>query len=252
MAGEGAFLRLSERTEVSENLFILRFEPDGPLPFERKDGRWAFAPGQFLTLGLQGPEKRLERAYSVASSPYDAHFEFFVEVVPGGKLSPLIKALAVGQTVSCRKPAGRFTLDPDAKSHVQVATVTGLAPFLSVLRTHRVDRAGGKAPADRRFLLIYGASHAQELAYSDVLRETAKEGFLAFVPTVSRPWESTEWEGEVGRCEEVLRKHLDASGFAPAETVAYLCGNPEMIRNAEGVLKRARFRPPQIRKEEYW
>lgn len=245
-------MRLAGKCEVTRDLWILRFQPEPGGPLVRKDGRWNFEPGQFVTLGLPGPDKQVERAYSVASSPYDEAIEFFIEVIPNGQLTSRIGKLKMGDRMSFRKPAGHFLLEPACTHHIQVATVTGLAPFVSVLKTYAVERAAEKAPVDRKFLVIYGASHADELAYSDLLGGYAKEGFLTFVPTVSRPWEDPDWTGETGRCEEVLRKQMDAAGFTAANSCAYLCGNGDMVRNVEGVLKRARFARERIRKEEYW
>ncbi len=245
-------MRLVEKREVTHDLCILRFEPEPGGPLVRKDGQWNFKPGQFVTLGLPGPDKQIERAFSVASSPYDEGLEFFVEIVPGGQLTSRIRDLAVGGRMSCRKPAGKFVLDTGRKRHIQVATVTGLAPFVSILKTYALERRSGKAPQDLKFLVVYAASHAAELAYSDLLRQYEKEGFVTFVPSVSRPWENPEWTGETGRCEDVIRKQMDAAGYAHENACAYLCGNGDMIRNVEGILKRARFTPGQIKKEEYW
>ncbi len=245
-------MRLAGKCEVTRDLWILRFAPEPGGPLVRTGGRWNFEPGQFVTLGLPGPERQIERAYSVASSPYDETIEFFIEVIPNGQLTSRIATLKMGDRMSLRKPAGRFVCDPACTHHIQVATVTGLAPFVSILKTHAVERAAKKAPADRKFLVVYGASHPVQLAYSDLLNDYAREGFVTFVPTVSRPWENPDWTGETGRCEEVLRKHMDLAGFTAANSCAYLCGNGDMVRNVEGVLKRARFLQERIRKEEYW
>lgn len=247
-----ATVRLTKKIEVTHDLAILRFEPEPGGPLTYAEGRWNFQPGQFVTLGLPGPEKQVERAYSVASSPYDSYLEFFIEVVPNGQLTPRMRDLKAGDRMSCRKAAGRFLVDPACGRHVQAATVTGVAPFVSVLKTHSRDLAAGKGRGDLRFLLVYAASHAAELAYRDELERFREEGFLTFVPSVSRPWENPGWTGETGRCEEILRKHMDAAGFTAENACAYLCGNGDMVRNAEGVLRRARFAQERIKKEEYW
>ena len=125
-------MRLVEKREAADNLFILKFASDLVVPLQREGGKWNFQAGQLVTIGLpdaEKPEKSVERAYSVASSPYEERIEFYVERVPGGALTPRLCALEAGQTVSCRKPAGRFTLDASITRHLQIATVTGLAPF---------------------------------------------------------------------------------------------------------------------------
>jgi NAD(P)H-flavin reductase len=77
-------------------------------------------------------------------------------------------------------------------------------------------------------------------------------GWIRYVPTVSRSWEDLKWDGELGRAEDVLRKHLDASGFATFQITSYLCGHPEMIKNARGILLRRGIPQQFIREEVYW
>ena len=56
--------------------------------------------------------QRIERAYSLVSSPYEDTLEFFLELVPQGALTPHLYKLNEGDNLFCRKIAkGRFTLD---------------------------------------------------------------------------------------------------------------------------------------------
>ena len=52
----------------------------------RPNGEFKFAPGQYATLGVEGPDKRAERPYSIVSSPHESELEFFFELVPPGDL----------------------------------------------------------------------------------------------------------------------------------------------------------------------
>ena len=84
------------------------------------------------------PEKRSERPYSIASSPHEKEIEFFFELVPNGELTPDLYTLQLGDELLMRKvPKGRFTLDTghaERTNHLLVATVTGVAPFVSYTR----------------------------------------------------------------------------------------------------------------------
>ena len=103
-----------------------------------------FAPGQYATLGIERPEKRSERPYSIVSSPYEDEIEFFFELVPQGELTPHIYKLQIGDEMLMRKvPKGRFTLDTKGgrTNHLLVSTVTGVAPFVSYIRSlHKTGR----------------------------------------------------------------------------------------------------------------
>jgi ferredoxin/flavodoxin---NADP+ reductase len=84
-------------------------------------------------LGVDHADKRIERAYSIVSSPYEEGPEFFIEPGPRGELTPHLDKLQSGDTTVCRKVAkDRFTLDIKSgrTEHLLLATVTGIAPFV--------------------------------------------------------------------------------------------------------------------------
>ncbi len=210
-----------------------------------------FKPGQYATLGIEANGRVLERPYSICSSPEEPELEFFFELVPHGLLTPRLYALGPGDELLIR-PACKGLFSFDATSgrtrHLMVGTVTGVAPFLSMIRTF----ARRSEPGHRLYLLI-GASRSWELGYANELREVSRaNAWLEFVPTVSRPWEDPDWRGELGRAEDVIRKHADRFGLSPADTTAYLCGHPGMIANVHGILERKGFEKAAIKEEIYF
>jgi ferredoxin/flavodoxin---NADP+ reductase len=70
--------------------------------------------------------------------------------------------------------------------------------------------------------------------------------------TVSRHWDDDNWKGEVGRVDELIRKYGDAWGCNPQNTIAYLCGHPEMVEHGKGILRRAGYQKESLREEVYW
>jgi ferredoxin/flavodoxin---NADP+ reductase len=214
-----------------------------------------FKPGQYATLGIEQDGHVIERPYSIVSSPLQEEIEFFFELVPQGGLTPLLYKLQVGDTILIRRQAkGLFTLDGKTghRRHYLVSTVTGVAPYVSMARTLARDSESGRA-VDQQLVVLHSASRSWEFAYGEELQALAENfHWLRYVPTVSRPWEDPAWKGEVGRAEDVLRKYLDSLGLDPSETTAYLCGHPEMIKNAEDILKRRGFPREFIRQEIYW
>lgn len=240
---------LVERIDFTDDLARFRFRPEEALPF---------TPGQYATLGLEGAGgKLIQRAYSIASAPYEPELEFFIELVEHGALTPLLWALKPGDRVWVRKKiVGQFVLvdaDSGRKHHVMAATVTGAAPFVSMARAQRRALGEGALAEPHHFLLIHGASRSEELGvYLDELRALAGEDWLTYVPTVSRPWEDPTWTGETGRVEDVLRKHMDRLGLGAQNAVGYACGHPQMIENAKGILARCRFAKEQVLEEKYF
>ena len=234
------------RNDYAKDLWSIRVRPEEKL---------AFKPGQYTTLGVRANGKVLERAYSIVSSPLEEEVEFFLEFVQDGELSPHLYGAREGRELLMRKQAkGVFTLDETSghRQHFLVATVTGVAPFVSMVRTAAQRANAGRKP-EHRFVMIQSASRSWEFAYSTEMQALAeRHDWFEYIPTVSRPWEDAEWRGEVGRAEDILRKYLDRFGLGPATTTAYACGHPQMIENAKAILARRGFPKEYIREEGYW
>jgi ferredoxin/flavodoxin---NADP+ reductase len=235
---------LIERRNVSNTLAIFRFHTADQLPF---------TAGQYTTIAIQADGDLLERPYSIASSPYEGFIEFFVELIPGGILTPKLWDMNRGSSILIRRRiVGQFTLDRTVSRHLMMATVTGVAPFVSMLRTQHIDRARGNGSSDQ-LVVIHGASRSADFGpYLNELETLSLDGWLEYVPTISRPWEEPNWPGETGRVEDVVRKHADRLGINHTNSVAYACGHPQMIQKVKEILLRARFIEDQIREEEYF
>src|SRR5438309_11576538 len=114
---------ITKRMDLAPELWTIRIQAGG---------EFKFIPGQYATLGVQGVDKRLERPYSIVSSPYENEIEFFFELVPHGELTPEIYKLQVGDELLMRKvQKGCFTLDIKSGStdDFLVCEVTGFAAF---------------------------------------------------------------------------------------------------------------------------
>jgi ferredoxin/flavodoxin---NADP+ reductase len=241
--------RILERKDLSEDLWVIKVDPGGAFTFKA---------GQYATLGVESEGKRIERAYSIVSSPYEEALEFFLELVPQGELTPKLHKLLTGDTLLCRKIAkGRFTLDlrSGRTHHLLLATVTGVAPFVSYVRTLYKDWKAGDSPmpGNHKLYCIHGGSRSREFGYRDELEQIAREvPWLEYVATISRPWEDASWTGETGRVEDLVRKYVSEWGLKPAETTGYLCGHPNMIENGRGILERAGWQNGSTFEEVYF
>jgi ferredoxin--NADP+ reductase len=241
--------KIVDRREVAADLFVLHLESGEKL---------AYLAGQYATLGVDVEGKRIERPYSICSSPYESHLEFFVERVPNGELTPLLYSMDQGAPLLLRRFAkGRFTLDLKSgrKNHLLLSTVTGVAPYVSYIRTVYADwkKGGGTMPGEHRLFCLQGASRSREYGYRDELERIAGEApWLKYVPTVSRPWEEESWNGEKGRVDDLIRKYTHVWGLKPEETTAYLCGHPSMLENGRGILERGGWKKEAIQDEAYF
>lgn len=236
---------LVRRVDQTDDLayFWVRFSGE-PVPFE---------PGQYMTIGVFADGKLVQRPYSVASAPVAAGdgYEFYVRLVPIMRFTMLLWRLPVGHEMRMIGPKGKFTLeDDDDRTHLYISTGTGIAPFIAMMRQ---TAASGDA---RRTVLLHGCSYVDELGYRELLEGWQRGGEypLRYVPTISRPHDprNAGWTGRIGRAESVVAAVCDDLELAPERTVVYICGNPEMILNAEEVLIRRGFPEFHVKKELYW
>ena len=215
-----------------------------------------FLPGQFATLGVDVDGKLVERPYSIVSSPRESELEFFLERVPAGELSSRLYPLNPGDRIWIRRSAkGVFGLDEKSgrRKHLMVATVTGVAPFVSIVRTLRDDQRRSATSPGHSLFLLEGASRSCELGYDEELTRLEKEvGWFRYVPTVSRPWEDPEWKGESGRVHGLISKSLERFDCPASDTTAYLCGHPGMIEAGKEILAAAGFAKEAILEERFW
>lgn len=240
---------------LTPNLFTLR---------TTRDAGFRFQAGQFARLGVTKPDGTIAwRAYSMVSSPYDEHLEFFSVVVPGGEFTSELSRLQVGDELLVERQAfGYLTLDrfADGRDLWLLATGTGLAPFLSILQ--------GFEAWERfeRIVLVYSARHGRDLAYGELIagleeREYLAEyaGKLTFIPLVSRE----PWPGALqGRITDLIANgELErAAGIelTPEHSRVMICGNPEMIDDTRKLLKSRDMnlslsrRPGAVAVETYW
>lgn len=252
------------RKDVADGLALFWLELEMP---------FTFRPGQYCTIGLQGEDgKLIERAYSIVSAPHEEYLELFIELVPRpyGNLTPLLWELEEGDEVSIRPRAkGVLTFDSSFANQVMVATVTGIVPYVSILRDYVYRSISGSfdaAHGKHRFFVLHGASYLHEFAYDEELHELSQErpdGLeLVYVPTVSRPWKkddspenqaraipNVDWRGETGRVNLILERYLAQWGLSPEDSLIYVCGNPGMIEDVK-----ARFVPAgwHIKEERFW
>jgi ferredoxin--NADP+ reductase len=228
---------LVRRVDVAANLCRLWLRPASP---------FVFTPGQYCTIGVGGHE----RPYSIASAPHESALELFVELLPppNGALTPLLFELPVGAEVTLRVMAkGRFALRPEFTHHVLVATVTGVAPYISMIRAHLHHPVG--AP---QFHVLVGASYADEFGYADELAAcAAAHTFVHHLPSVSRPTDirNAKWTGATGRINTLVERYLATQALTCDATCVYACGHPGMV---EDVRRRLAGTGYTLEAERFW
>lgn len=232
----------------------------------RPDG-FKFTAGQFVRLGIHaadlqyyahhhiaeqtatqsttessGIEGYVFRAYSVASSPYDEFIEFFSVVIPDGEFTSKVNHIQINDSLLLNpNPFGYLTLTryqlPLPNDLWLLATGTGLAPFLSILKTIDVWQQY------QRIILVYSARTLQELAYQQEI-ESIKSVYgddgatFVLLPIVTR---DVSFTGEKQRIPQLIvsgkLEQLVGQPFAKESSHVLLCGNPQMVEDTKEALK---------------
>jgi ferredoxin--NADP+ reductase len=237
---------------VTPDLMILRVDTD--------EHRKAFEAGQFTVLGLYGSEKRsansepeavepereqlIQRPYSISSAVSDTgSLEFYIAQVKSGQLTPRLFNLEPGSRVYVGTAiTGLFRLDetPDGSDIVMIATGTGIAPYISFLRSHIVDRPESK------MVVIQGAKHRWDLGYESELAflETSFPNFF-YVPTLTDA--DDRWDGCRQSIEELLEGGLLQNSFNitpdPERTHFFVSGTPAMVGHVSAWLQEFGYLP---------
>ncbi len=250
-----------KRQNVTDELIILKIKPDAGVP--------EFLPGQYLAIGLFGnaprpesfppekeeqkPDKIIKRAYSIGSSPDTReHLELYIAIVPDGALTSRLALVKENDRIfAAPKITGTFTIDevPASENLVLVATGTGLAPYISMIRTPSTW-------SGRNVTIVHGVRYSKDLAYRDELVELAnRRADFRYLPIVSRA--DPEWDGARGHIQSLIDSHtlvVDA-----AKDHVFLCGNPAMVNDMEsrlisgGYSVHGRKNPTgKLHLEKYW
>ncbi len=239
--------RVIENRHWTDALFSLRVEGARP----------AFEAGQFVRIALDIGGERIARPFSFVNPPADPVLEFYGIVVPEGPLSPGLARLGRDDTLYvAHNPAGFLVLSevPAAETLWLISTGTGIAPFLSMLRTETPWQRY------RDVVLVHAVRHARELIYRDLIGRVKGErpslGYVTFVSREAAPGSLA------GRIPAALRDgRLEAAAGLPlsaATSQVLLCGNPDMLKDAttalleRGLRKHRRRSPGQITVESFW
>lgn len=232
----------------------------------RRDSGYKFIPGQFARIGIRvDAGETIWRAYSIVSAPHEAFLEFFLVVVPTGEFSSRVGKFNVGDTVLVeRMPQGFLTVDrfkqPGSDQDLWLmATGTGLAPYVSMLRDDAVWARFG------HIVLVLSIRERHDLGYMEELElfaaAHAREGVAKFhfVKTLTRDTLHGALHGRINALLETGDLESAAGvTLSHARSRFMLCGNPAMVETMRALLKSRGFRmnrklePGHIIVENYW
>ena len=171
-----------------------------------------FTAGQFVAISLPNLEDK--RLYSIASGEQDSTLKILYEVVPDGLLTKQLCQLKAGDRVTVSEPMGRFL--PTHGKALWIATGTGIAPFISMLRSgYGNDKT-----------LLHGSRTVEGFFFQDQFTLSMGDSYLRFCTTETAP----------GIISGRLTHHLKQMDGLDPDILYYLCGSNQMVVDVREIL----------------
>lgn len=181
-----------------------------------------FLPGQFFQIFFEN----IKRSYSIFSKPSEKTIDLCIKLLEGGQASEIFKNIEENHEIEISEAMGHFIINENDVERTYVATGSGLAPIVSMIKTSLEDYNHKS-----NIYLLFGLRHEENIFYQKELEELAdKYPNFSFDLTLSRPNES--WIGMNGR----VSTHLPEKIIDRKNNHFYLCGSPEMVKDVRRLL----------------
>lgn len=173
---------------------------------------FVFEAGQFVLIGLVVDDIKTIRPYSIVSAPDQHELEFLSVIVPNGELTSNLCKIEIGSQVCLyKKTTGTLVnaaLTP-ASTLWMLATGTGLAPFMSLVRDPFTRSIWS------RMHVVHSVRHADDLAYQKYFQ--TNNTVCEYHPLVTG-------QGDARISPDLL---INQYLFDPAADRLMLCGNQQ-------------------------
>lgn len=204
---------------------------------------FTFVPGQFLNVTFWIGGAKMNRSYSISSSPTErTHVELTVRREPRGAVSRHIVDLTrAGDTVEAGGPVGRFTFTgAEADSIVLISGGVGITPMMSITRWLTEQSWAGD------IFFLHSCRSPADFIFAADLAALERRNPKLHVAVVMEQAEGTSWTGARGR---ITGDWL--AGTVPDLTSrrVHLCGPPMMMDAVKAILTELGVSPDQVKTE---
>ena len=234
-------LRIGSIVAETPSLKSFRLLPsttDRVLPF-------TFIPGQFLNIAFWIGGAKMNRSYSIASSPTQREsVELAIRREPRGAVSRHIDdLLKVGDLIEVGGPVGKFTFTGiESSSIVLISAGVGITPMMSITRYLTEQRWPGEI-----FFLYTCRSPADFIFAKESTLLQRDNPQLHVAVTITRA-EGTDWKGARGR---ITKEWLTQTVPDLASRRIHLCGPPEMMESTKALLTELGVPPGHLKTEAF-
>ena len=204
---------------------------------------FTFSPGQFLNVTFWIGGARMNRSYSISSSPAQRdHVDLTVRREPRGAVSRhMVDLLEVGDQVAAAGPVGRFTFTgAEADSIVLIAGGVGITPMMSIAR-YLTERTW-----DGDVFFVYACRAPADFIFATEVAALERANPRLRVAVVMESAEGTDWKGPRGR---ITRELLTQTVPDLASRRIHLCGPPLMMDATKAILTALGVASEQVKTE---
>ena len=219
---------------------------------EAERERFAFEPGQFLTLRATIDGQDVRRNYSISSPrsrlTREGELEIGIRPVEGGLFSNwAARAIKAGDTLQVMPPDGRFVVKKKRAIHrVGFAAGSGITPILCIAASTLEEQP------DSKFTLIYGNRRMSTVMFNEDLQDL-KDRFrdrLTMIHVLSRQAQEVDLlQGRIDGAK--VRAIIDALLPVGSMDEVFICGPDEMITATENALVEAGVPADRMRTERF-
>jgi ferredoxin-NADP reductase len=202
-------------------------------------------PGQFLNVAFWIGGARMNRSYSISSSPTQREYvELTVRREPRGAVSRHIDdLLKVGDQIEAGGPVGKFTFSgTEAESIVLISGGVGITPMVSITR-YLTERSW---PGDIFF--IYACRTPADFIFADEIAALERRNPKLHVAVTMSRAEGTDWKGPRGHLTKEL---LTQTVPDLVSRRVHLCGPPSMMDSTKAILTELGVAPEQVKTEAF-
>lgn len=229
---------LSDKKQLTKDVYLFTFDLSQD---------FLFTAGQYVILLVPQEGGFAQRQYSIASSSKQTRsIDLIVKLIPGGVASEYLGKLQHGNPVDFRGPAGMFVLSPATdESNTFLLTGTGVAPFMSMLRTGAFDK--------REVELFWGLRTREDLYFFDELQSYSKQNsaFRFYVcfsrEDMSKLVQKSAGQFMPGRITNYFQQFLKPN----KKQRFYVCGNRDVVEGVRAFLLENNITKTQITFEKF-
>lgn len=231
-------LRCVNKVARSSKITSFIFTQDPPAPF-------GFKAGQYAVLNMKIGGKRVNRCYSVSSSPLNNHqIEVSVSRKPGGVASNwLHDELNIGDTLGVSGFFGDFHADDTPEQpHLMLSAGSGITPMVSMVKWH-VHK-----PTTANIVHLHFEKTASDVAFANQLQQLSDyEGsnYQFFISETAKTDRDQVLQGRL------TVAHLNTLVPDFNSRKIYLCGPEAFLDHAKNLLVQQGVDPLHIEQEQF-